>query len=173
LLFYISRSQREGSCVCRGSDRMIVGCTTTVQSVPINTKVVSSNSAHGDVYFIQHYVIKCVSDFRQGCVFFNCTPVSSTNKTNHYDITEILLKIALRIIFVLLPKNSVKQYTVDVSFMWLYSLPQEQLCTLYTVGFCCIMIYIWRTIACVFYLCDYIVCLCTIVYMVYFSSLTK
>ena len=123
---------------------MIVGCTTTVQSVPINNKVVSSNSAHGDVYFIQHYVIKCVSDFRQGCVFFNCTPVSSTNKTNHYDITEILLKIALRIIFVLLPKNSVKQYTVDVSFMWLYSLLQEQLCTLYTVGFCCIMIYIYE-----------------------------
>jgi hypothetical protein len=31
----------------------------------ITTKVVSSNSAHGDVYAIQHYVIKFVNDLRQ------------------------------------------------------------------------------------------------------------
>jgi len=31
-----------------------------VQSVPITTKVVSSNPAHGEVYSIQHYVIKFV-----------------------------------------------------------------------------------------------------------------
>jgi hypothetical protein len=35
-----------------------------VQSVPITTKVVSSNSAQGEVYSIQHYVIKFVSDLR-------------------------------------------------------------------------------------------------------------
>jgi hypothetical protein len=29
-----------------------------VQSVPITTKVVSSNPFHGEVYLIQHYVIK-------------------------------------------------------------------------------------------------------------------
>jgi hypothetical protein len=29
------------------------------------TKVVSSNLAHGEVYSIQHYVIKFVSDLRQ------------------------------------------------------------------------------------------------------------
>ena len=34
-----------------------------VQSVPI-IKVVSSNLAHDEVYSIQHYVIKCVSDLR-------------------------------------------------------------------------------------------------------------
>ena len=28
-----------------------------VQTVPITTKVVSSNPVHGDVYLIQHYVI--------------------------------------------------------------------------------------------------------------------
>ena len=32
-----------------------------MQSVPITTNVVSSNSAHGKVYLIQHYVIKFVS----------------------------------------------------------------------------------------------------------------
>jgi hypothetical protein len=30
----------------------------TVQSVPVSTKVVSLNPAHGKVYLIQHYVIK-------------------------------------------------------------------------------------------------------------------
>ena len=34
------------------------------QSVPITTEVVSSNPAHGEVYSIQHYVIKFVSDLR-------------------------------------------------------------------------------------------------------------
>ena len=36
-----------------------------VQSVPITTKVVSSNFAHCDMYSIQYYVIKFVSDLRQ------------------------------------------------------------------------------------------------------------
>ena len=36
-----------------------------VQSVPITTKFESQNSAHGEVYSIQHYVIEFVSDFRQ------------------------------------------------------------------------------------------------------------
>jgi hypothetical protein len=33
-----------------------------VPSVPITTKVVSSNPIHGEVYLIQHYVIKFVID---------------------------------------------------------------------------------------------------------------
>ena len=36
-----------------------------VQSVPITTKVVSWNPADGDVYSIQHYMIKFVSDLQQ------------------------------------------------------------------------------------------------------------
>jgi len=36
-----------------------------VQSVPITTKVVSSNPAHGEVYSIQQYVIKFVSVLQQ------------------------------------------------------------------------------------------------------------
>ena len=34
------------------------------QSVPIITKFVTSNPVHGDVYSIQHYVIKFVSDLQ-------------------------------------------------------------------------------------------------------------
>ena len=47
----------------RGRDRIVVGFT--VQSVPITIKVVSSNPVHGEVYSIQHYVTKFVSDLRQ------------------------------------------------------------------------------------------------------------
>ena len=36
-----------------------------MQSEPITTKVVSSKPVHGEVYLIQHYVIKFVSDLRQ------------------------------------------------------------------------------------------------------------
>jgi hypothetical protein len=45
---------------------MVVGFKTiSMQSVHITTKVVSSNPAHGEVYSIQHYVIKLVSDLQQ------------------------------------------------------------------------------------------------------------
>jgi hypothetical protein len=44
---------------------MVVGFTTTLESVPIATKVVNSNHVHVKVYAIQHYVIKFVSDLRQ------------------------------------------------------------------------------------------------------------
>jgi hypothetical protein len=48
----------------------------------------SSIPAHGKVYSIQHYVMKFVSDL----------VVSSVNKTDNHDITEILLKVALNTI---------------------------------------------------------------------------
>ena len=64
-------------------------------SVPITTKLVSSNPERGEVYSIQHYVIKFVSDLRQvGGFLSRGTPISSTNKTDRHDITEILLKVA-------------------------------------------------------------------------------
>jgi hypothetical protein len=52
----------------------------------------------GEVYSIQHYVIKFVCDLRQVGGFFPCSPVSSTNKTDRHDISEILLKVALNTI---------------------------------------------------------------------------
>ena len=55
-----------------------------VQSVRITTKVVSSSPAHGEVYSIQHYVIKFVSDLRKVFGFLQ-----------KYDI---LLKMALNTI---------------------------------------------------------------------------
>ena len=66
------------------------------------SNVVNSNSAHGKVYSIQHYVTKCVSDLRQVSGFLRGTPVSPTNKTDRHDITHILLKLALNTIILTL-----------------------------------------------------------------------
>jgi hypothetical protein len=52
----------------------------------------------GSVYLIQHYVIEFVSDLRH---VSGILQVSSTNKTDHNDKTEILLKVTLNI---LIPK---------------------------------------------------------------------
>jgi hypothetical protein len=68
-----------------------------VQSVTFTTNVVGSNANRGEVYSIQQYVIKFVSDLRQGG-FFSGNPVSSINNTDHHDITEILLRVALNTI---------------------------------------------------------------------------
>jgi len=62
-----------------------------VQSVPIVTNVVSSNPVHGEVHWIQHYVIKLSVTCDRSVVF-------STNKTDCHDKTEILLKVALNTI---------------------------------------------------------------------------
>jgi len=51
----------------------------SVQSVPMTTKIVSSNHYHGGVYSTNRW-------FSPG------TPVSSTNETDRQDITEIFLK---------------------------------------------------------------------------------
>ena len=67
--------------------------TTCAISASITTNIVSSNPVHGEVYSIQHYVIKFVSDLRQvsGFLWVLCIP---PNKTDHHDMTEILLKVA-------------------------------------------------------------------------------
>jgi hypothetical protein len=60
-----------------------------VQAVPITTKVVSLNPVHGEVYSIQHYVIKFVSDMWQVKFFFPDTSVSSAN--NHHKSNQTFL----------------------------------------------------------------------------------
>jgi hypothetical protein len=47
-----------------------------MQSVPITTKVVSLNPAHGEVYSMQHYVINFVKDLRQVGYFSYIVAVS-------------------------------------------------------------------------------------------------
>ena len=64
------------------------------------TKVVSSNPAHDRVYSIQQYVIKLCRWLATGLWFSPGTPVSSTNKTDRHDITEICLFVCCFFFFV-------------------------------------------------------------------------
>ena len=48
----------------RGHDRVVVVFTSTCATVFFTTKVVSSNPAHGEVYSIQHYMLKFVCDLQ-------------------------------------------------------------------------------------------------------------
>ena len=47
----------------------LVDLLLPVQSVPIITNVGSSNPTDNEVWLVQHYVIKFVSDLRQVCGF--------------------------------------------------------------------------------------------------------
>ena len=69
-----------------------------MQSVPITTKVVSCNPIHSEVYLVQHYVIKFVSDLRQVGSFLRVHRFPPPLKTDSHDITEILLKVVLNTI---------------------------------------------------------------------------
>jgi hypothetical protein len=57
-------------------------------SVPVTTKVVCSNPAHGDVYSIQHYVTKLVSDLRQVGGFLRVLRFPPPMKTDRHDVVE-------------------------------------------------------------------------------------
>jgi len=65
-----------------------------MQPLPITTNFVSSNRDHGEVYSIQHYVIKFVSDLRQISGFHPVISVYATDKTVRHNIAEIFLKVA-------------------------------------------------------------------------------
>ena len=50
------------------------------------------------VYSIQHYVMQFVKYLWQVGGFLRGFPVSSTNKTNRHNMTEVLFKVALNTI---------------------------------------------------------------------------
>ena len=64
----------------------------------IYTKVVGLITVYVEVYPIQCYVIKFISDLRQVGGFPRVIRFSSPQKTDRHDITEILLKVALNTI---------------------------------------------------------------------------
>ena len=82
--------------------------------------VVGSNPSHGEVYSIQHYAIKLVNDLNiaTGRWFSPCTSVSSANKTDLHEITEILLKVALNTISQSWPKTQINK--IDFIFSHSY-----------------------------------------------------
>ena len=56
------------------SERKVVRFTTTCEINPITTKIVSLKPVHGEVYLIQHYAIKFVSDLWQVGGFLQFPP---------------------------------------------------------------------------------------------------
>jgi len=66
-----------------------------MQSVPITTKVVSSNPAHGEVYSIQYYVIQFVSNLWQVSDYLLVIGFPSPIKLTAITLTLILLFITL------------------------------------------------------------------------------
>jgi hypothetical protein len=72
------------------------------------------NSHPGEVYSIQHYVNKFVSDMS---MFFQGTLVSSTNKTGRHHITEILLKVALNTITLTLGPHSIHGFWLPIWYL--------------------------------------------------------
>ena len=81
---------------CCGHHRVVVGFITTYAIIAYHHyREFDSHSCK--VYSIQHYVMKFVW-LATGLWFFAGTPVSSTNKTDRHNITEILLKVALNTI---------------------------------------------------------------------------
>ena len=66
-----------------------------LQLMPMTTKVVSSNSVHGKVYLIQHYVIKFVSDLWQVSGFLRFPPhnwnIVESGVKHHKSQTQTIL----------------------------------------------------------------------------------
>ena len=70
---------------------------------------------------IQHYVIKFCQWFAAGRWFSPDSPVSSTSKTDHHDITKILLNVALN------NTNKINiNSLVDVIYLYIYIVPVLQ-----------------------------------------------
>ena len=69
-------------------DHMVEGFTTTYAIIVYHHSSGEFEFRSGEVYLIQLDMMK----------FSMCTPVSSTNKTDRHNITEILLKVTLNTI---------------------------------------------------------------------------
>ena len=82
MILYTQQIMNSSIWGCHSHDRMVIGFTITyiysIQSVPITTNTVSLIPYHGEVYSIQHYVIKFVSDLRQVGVLKFPIPIKQT-----------------------------------------------------------------------------------------------
>jgi hypothetical protein len=97
-----------------------------VQSVPITTQVLSLIPVNGEIYSMQHYVIKVVGDLRQVSGFLWILLVFSTNKTDSHDITEILLKVALNTILSTLQNKDKEVFHIRFNVSSTSKLNQER-----------------------------------------------
>jgi hypothetical protein len=83
--------------------------------VSITTIFVNSNLVHGEVYSIQHYVIKFVSDLRQVGGFLRVPWVGNIYELNYFKLVLLVCKIWPKYILykTWLKYTSVNVYTTD------------------------------------------------------------
>ena len=77
---------------------MVVGFTTTDKISAYHHWSSEFEPGSGEVYSIQHYVIKFVSDLKQVGVFLGVLPFPPSIKPDCHNIAEILLKVTLNTI---------------------------------------------------------------------------
>ena len=112
---------------------MVVVLTTTHQWVYITIKVVSSNPAHGEVYSIQHYVIKLLSVTCSRLMIFSPPPPGKTVRwgptytTTHRKNNVIKMVDKIKTIFIVLalPINSVFKHWLQNNILKNVSLTQK------------------------------------------------
>ena len=99
-------------------NQSIGGLQLPMESVPITTDVVSSNLDQDEVYNI-----KVCQWLATGWWFSPGPPVSSTNKTDRHNITEILLKVVLKSIKQT-KQTIIKQYgSGNYEYIFIYKSP--------------------------------------------------
>ena len=76
-------------------------------SVLVTTNDLTSNTGHGEVYSIQHYLIKFVNDLRQVSGFLQVRQFPPPINVTAIDIAEILLKSALNTINLILTHKNI------------------------------------------------------------------
>jgi hypothetical protein len=103
-----------------GHDRMVVGFTTTYAIGAYHHWCCGFDTHSGRG--VQHYVIKVCQWLVTGRWF---SPVSSTNKTDRHDITEILLKMALKTIK---PNQTDSAVYYCVSLLYLFFINIDNVC---------------------------------------------
>jgi hypothetical protein len=84
-----------------------------VQSMHITTKVVNTNTIHGEGGVLDPTLVDEVCQWLAADKWFSLgTPVSSTYKTDRHDIAEILLKVALSKI-----NQTINQQPLSMTFL--------------------------------------------------------
>jgi hypothetical protein len=99
---------------CHGRVRMIVGFTTTYAINAYHHLCCEFESRSCEVYLIQHYVIKFISDLWQVVGFLRVLRFHATKKTDRHNITESRwspIKYCLR------KKNNVTPFFIGVMAM--------------------------------------------------------
>jgi len=82
----------------RGHDYMVIGFTTTYVISAYHHNSCEFDCTHGEVYSIQHHVIKFVSDLQMVGGFLQALQFPPPIKLTTTDITEILLTLSLNTI---------------------------------------------------------------------------